>query len=651
MQRLLLLLLLFIIPLNFLKSQEVIEPVKWSFSHEVINDSIISLKFKAEIDDKWHVYSQNIENEPPLSTIFLFDDEPYSSIQKVNEGKSIIAYDPIFEKDLKYFENNALFEHKIKFNDTLNKISGMVDYQACNDKLCVFRSQPFLFNFKTNIVFKNLSIDDKSISIANSLKLDLPESEYLLDNKAINSKKSNLKIFILGILGGILALLTPCVFPMIPLTVSYFIKNVKSRSKGIKDSFTYSFFIILIYVLLSLPFHLFDSLDPEILNVIATNVFVNLLFFFVFIYFAFSFFGFYELTLPKNWLNFSDSASSKWKGIIGLFFMALTLSIVSFSCTGPILGSLLAGSLTYDGGAVQLSFGMLGFGFALALPFGIFSLFPKGLKLIPKSGTWLNTTNIVIGFIELALALKFLSNADLVSHWGILKREVFVSVWALISLSTTLYLFGVFHFPHEIKHKIKFPRKIIGLIFMCFTLYLINGLLVKENSLKLLSGFPPPIFYSINKSKNECPLNLDCYKDFFNGRMIAEDLNKPILIDFTGWACVNCRKMEENVWSDKEVFKILNNDIVLVSLYVDDRNKLIKENQFSIKRSNGTLKMIKTIGQKWSTFQYLNFKTASQPFYVLMTTEGKLLNEPIQYADTDTFKNWLKKGLQAFNTK
>jgi len=649
MQRLFL--LFFIITLNFLKAQDEIDPVKWSFSYEIINDSIITLKFEAKIEDKWHVYSQNLDNEPPLPTLFLFDDEPFSLIEKISEGKSIIAYDSIFEKDLRYFETYALFDHEIKFNDSLETISGIIEYQACNDKLCVFRSEPFIFKFKDNITSKSFSIDDKSIDIANSLKLDLSKSEYLIDNQNSNSKKSNGKIFLLGILGGILALLTPCVFPMIPLTVSYFIKNVKSKSKGIADSFIYSFFIIIIYVLLSLPFHVFDSLDPEILNVIATNVVVNIIFFFVFIYFAFSFFGFYELTLPSKWSNFSDSASSKWKGIIGLFFMALTLSIVSFSCTGPILGSLLAGSLTSDGGAVQLTFGMLGFGIALGLPFGLFSLFPKGLKFIPKSGTWLNTTNIVIGFIELALALKFLSNADLVSHWGILKREVFISIWSVISLLTSLYLFGIFHFPHEIKHKIKFPRKLIGVFFMFFTLYLIQGLLVKENNLKLLSGFPPPIFYSINESNNECPLNLDCYKDFFEGRMIAEKSNKPILIDFTGWACVNCRRMEENVWSNSEVFKILSNDLVIISLYVDDRNELMEEDQFKIKRSNGTLKNIKTIGQKWSTFQYLNFKTASQPFYVLMSADGNLLSEPIQYVDTATFKNWLDKGLGSFNKK
>ena len=641
--------LISLVSLNFLFSQDIIEPVKWNFFHEIKNDSILKLKFEAKIDDKWHVYSQNIENEPPLSTLFLFDQEPYSQIKKVKEGESIVSFDPIFEKDLKYFEKFALFEIEIKNNESLDLISGSVEYQACDDKLCVFRSEPFTFVFNKKSVSKTTSIDDKSKSIASSLKLDLSVSNFVT---SINPKssESNFSIFILGILGGILALLTPCVFPMIPLTVSYFIKNEKTRSKGIKDSLIYSFFIIFIYVFLSLPFHLFDSLDPEILNVISTNVYVNLLFFFVFVFFAFSFFGFYELTLPSKWSNFSDSASSKWKGVLGLFFMAVTLSIVSFSCTGPILGSLLAGSLSSDGGAMQLTYGMLGFGLALALPFGLFSLFPKTLKFIPKSGNWLNTTNIVIGFIELALALKFLSNADLVSHWGILKREVFISIWAILSLLTALYLFGVFYFPHETKHKIKLSRKFIGSFFIIFTFYLVQGISSKENNLKFLSGFPPPIFYSIDDSSSECPLNLDCKKDFFEGREFAKKINKPILIDFTGWACVNCRRMEENVWSNTDIYKILKNDLVLVSLYVDDRSELAKDKQFNILRANGTLKSIKTIGQKWSTFQYLNFKTASQPFYILITSEGVLLNDPIQYADKTTFKKWLNKGIQNFNS-
>ena len=641
-----LLIFLFFISFNFLKSQDIINPVKWNFNHEISGDSIITLNFDATIDDKWHLYSQNIKDEPPLSTVFLFND-PYAAIKKINEGVSISAFDPIFEKNVKYFTNSATFNYQIKFNDTIGSISGSIDYQACDDELCVFRSDPFIFKIKNDYLDNKSEVDDKSLSVAKSLDLGLAKSEYLYKNNSLGSQNKFWNIFLLGFLGGVLALLTPCVFPMIPLTVSYFIKNDRSRSESIKDSLIYSFFIILIYVLLSLPFHIFDSLDPEILNVIATNVFVNVLFFIIFIYFAFSFFGFYELKLPYNWSKFSDSASTNNKGVFGLFFMALTLAIVSFSCTGPILGSLLAGSLSSNGGATQLTIGMLGFGFALSFPFGLFSLFPKALNLIPKSGTWLNTTNIVIGFVELALALKFLSNADLVSHWGILKREVFISIWALISLLTSFYLLGFFRFPHETKHKIKLPRRIIGLLFISFTIYLVNGLFVKDK-LRLLSGFPPPIFYSLSNLNNECPLNLECYKDFFEGRRFSKKTNKPILIDFTGWACVNCRKMEENVWSDKEVYEILDNEIVLTSLYVDDRKKLPEGMDFKFRRSDGTIKNIKTIGQKWSTFQYLNFNTASQPYYVLMAPDGKLLNEPIQYANTITFKNWLQNGINVF---
>tara|TARA_A100001011_G_scaffold81990_2_gene85333 strand:- start:3874 stop:5190 length:1317 start_codon:yes stop_codon:yes gene_type:complete len=436
---------------------------------------------------------------------------------------------------------------------------------------------------------------------------------------------------------------------MIPITVSYFIKNDKSKTKGILDSFKYSFFIILLYVLLSLPFHISDSIDPEILNVIATNVTLNIFLFVVFIYFAFSLFGFYELKLPNNWINFSDDASSKVKGTTGIFFMALTLTIVSFSCTGPILGSLLAGSITSDAGATQLTFGMLGFGIALGLPFGLFALFPSALKFIPKSGNWLSSTNIVLGFIELALALKFLSNADLVSNWGILKRETFILIWTLISFITSLYLFGIFKFPNEVKSKIGLSRRIFGFCFLFFTSYLFLGLTSNNNNLKFLSGFPPPTFYSLNNTNNECPLNLNCYKDFYEGKKFSEQVNKPILLDFTGWACVNCRRMEENVWSNKEVYEILKDEIILISLYVDDRSELPENKKFKLRRSNGTVKSIETVGQKWSTFQYLNFKTASQPFYVLMTANGRILNEPIQYTSTKKFKNWLEAGLKMNN--
>tara|TARA_B100001057_G_scaffold477908_1_gene547751 strand:+ start:9260 stop:11212 length:1953 start_codon:yes stop_codon:yes gene_type:complete len=641
-----LILLLFFVLSKTTFSQDLIEPVKWNFNAENKNDSILTLNFIAKIQSGWHVYSQFIKEEPPLKTLFVFDDERYVSANTILEGETVYKYDSIFEKKIRYFENIAEFTLDIKKNLADDFINGTIEYQACDDRLCIFRSEPFTFkiNKSAEIVKKN-NPSVVNISKLNSLKLQLSKSNLIEKNNNSTSKNTFWKIFLLGALGGFLALLTPCVFPLIPITVSYFMKNVHSKSQGISDAFKYSFFIIFLYVLLSVPFHIFDSIDPEILNLISTNVVLNIFFFIVFIYFALSFFGFYELKLPNNWVNFSDNKSSKFKGTLGIFFMALTLAIVSFSCTGPILGSLLAGSISSDSGAMQLSFGMLGFGFALGLPFGLFALFPNALKIIPKSGNWLGSTSIVLGFIELALALKFFSNADLVSNWGLLKREVFIFFWTIISLLTSLYLFGLFSFPHELKQKISNYRKFVGFLFVFFTMYLFQGLLTKNNNLKFLSGFPPPTFYSIYHYSNECPLNLDCYKDFNEGKKISEQVNKPILLDFTGWACVNCRRMEENVWSDPDIYEILKNKLVIISLYVDDRSELPDIDKFEYVRPNGTIKSIRTIGQKWSTFQYLNFKTASQPFYVLMTPSGRILNEPIQYANINEFKSWLEKGL------
>src|SRR5690606_20401474 len=332
----------------------------------------------------------------------------------------------------------------------------------------------------------------------------------------------------------------------------------------------------------------------------------------------FSFFGFYEITLPASWGNKMDSASSIG-GMVGIFFMAVTLAIVSFSCTGPILGSLLAGSLTSDGGAMQLTMGMSGFGLALALPFTLFALFPKWLNSLPKSGGWLNTTKVVLGFLELALALKFLSNADLVKHWGLLKREVFIGLWIIIGIGLVLYLFGKIRFPHDgpIK-KLSFTRISFGVLFLAFTIYLIPGLSNTESAnLKLLSGFPPPLPYSIYDKVSDCPLDLNCYKDFDEGLQAAKAQNKPIMLDFTGWACVNCRKMEEQVWSKDKVYTMLKDNYVIISLYVDDRKELPEDEQFQYLRPNGTAKTIKTIGDKWATFQTINFNNNSQPFYVL----------------------------------
>ncbi|MGA1775464.1 MAG: protein-disulfide reductase DsbD family protein [Flavobacteriaceae bacterium] len=547
---------------------------------------------------------------------------------------------------LTYFNDRAVFKQKIRrLDDDLKFIEVEVNYQACDDKLCIFRTENFKLPFEGSVVEVKQELDEFSKERSKALQLNLTSTSFLKSTNVKEGTTSFLNIFLLGFVGGLLALLTPCVFPMIPLTVSFFLKQATTPRRGVINAFLYAFFILLIYGLLSLPFHFIDTLNPEILNTLATNVYLNLLFFVVFVFFAFSFFGFYELTLPSKWGNTTDQASAL-KGSLGIFFMALTLAIVSFSCTGPILGSLLAGSFTSEGGAMQLSMGMLGFGLSLGLPFGLFALFPNSLNALPKSGSWMTSVKVTLGFLELALALKFLSNADLVAHWGILKRETFIVIWALISLALTLYLFGVFRFKKEEK-KSKSPlRMILGVAVFAFSLFLVIGLFSKENTLKVLSGFPPPEFYSLFAKESDCPLGLECYKDFETGKEVALSAGKPLLLDFTGWACVNCRKMEENVWSAPEVYTLLKENYILISLYVDDREPLPTQDHFNFQYPDGRIKRINTVGKKWSTFQTLNFNTASQPFYVQMTPEGNLLNTPIQYTDKESFFNWLETGLK-----
>jgi thiol:disulfide interchange protein len=348
-----------------------------------------------------------------------------------------------------------------------------------------------------------------------------------------------------------------------------------------------------------------------------------------------------------------DDKASSIGGGVGIFFMALTLAIVSFSCTGPILGSLLGGSLTTDGGATQLTFGMGGFGLALALPFALFALFPNWLSSLPKSGGWLNTVKVVLGFIELGLAFKFLSNADLVEGWGLLKREIFIGIWLLIALGLMLYLFGLIRFPHDgPKKRISKKRFGFGVLTFLFVIYLIPGLTnTPSANLKLLSGFPPPLFYSVYEKETEGPLGLKAYKDWDEGLAAAKAENKPIILDFTGWACVNCRKMEEQVWSNPQVYDILNNEFILISLYVDDRVALPENQQFNYVREKGGIKKIRTIGDKWATFQTVNFQNNSQPFYVLMDPEVNLLNQPVGYTPSEKeYLDWLKEGLSKFKT-
>jgi len=628
------------------------EPVVWTTDIEKTTDMEYLLIFKASVQPKWHLYSQNLPKDGPLPTEFIFEglDTAFELLGKTEESKTVTAFDPVFEMDLSWFEGKATFRQKIRLlQPELGTVSGEINFQACDDKICIFRSEPFRFVLDPSkaISVTQKTVDPESLKKSEALELPLKNRQFLIQNQSQNSDKRLLNLFLLGFIGGFIALLTPCVFPMIPLTVSFFLKQSLSKRKGVGRALIYGFFILLIYILMSLPFHFLDTLDPQILNTLSTNIVMNLIFFAVFVFFAFSFFGYYELTLPSSWGNRSDAASAGG-GVLGIFFMALTLAIVSFSCTGPILGSLLAGSLTVEGGADQLTVGMAGFGFALALPFGLLAFFPNALKSIPKSGGWMTNVKVTLGFLELALALKFLSNADLVGNWGILKREIFVGLWLVIAFLLFLYLMGWLRFPHEVKEtKISKVQRFFTFLVLMFIFYLIPGLGKNQDGrLTLLSGFPPPVFYSVYPSDSECPLGLRCFKDYETGRAYAEAEDKPILLDFTGWACVNCRKMEENVWSRPEVFRLLNEEFVIISLYIDDRKELPKALKFNFQYPNGRIKTINTLGEKWATFQTLNFSSASQPYYVLMTADATILNPPIQYTDTATYKDWLLSGLE-----
>ncbi|MDG1685186.1 MAG: cytochrome c biogenesis protein CcdA [Flavobacteriaceae bacterium] len=624
-------------------------PVTWTTQAKQIDSLTFDVVITANIEEKWHLYATEMPEDGPLPTEFSFQD--VTPIGLLTHSELITGYDPIFEMELSYFDNKATFYQTIKVADqSVQDITVELIYQACDDKLCIFRDEQLLVSL-TGDSQKQQSEDLTALTADSEkkLKIELKNTDLLTTNSDQDSDSSSIwNIFLLGFFGGLIALLTPCVFPMIPLTVSFFTKQSSTKSQGLTNALLYAFFIVLIYALLSLPFHFLDSINPEILNTISTNIWLNIFFFLIFLFFAFSFFGYYELTLPSSWANRLDFASNKAGGFIGIFLMALTLAIVSFSCTGPILGSLLAGSLSSTGGATQLSMGMTGFGLALALPFGLFALFPNLLQSLPKSGGWMNTLKVVLGFIELALAIKFLSNADLVAHWGILKREIFIGLWILIFVVMIAYLFGLFRFPHEAKKpRLGTGRILLAVVSLSFVVYLVPGTLPNSssNSLKLLAGFPPPTFYSIYAQDSDCPLNLDCYKDYDKGVAVAKAANKPILLDFTGWACVNCRKVEENVWSDPEIYRLINEELVLISLYVDDRESLADEDQFTLEYTSGRIRNIETIGQKWAAFQAINFNSVAQPHYILMMPDGTLLAPPQQYTDIPTYLQWLQNGL------
>ncbi|MBZ9788017.1 thioredoxin family protein [Psychroflexus sp. CAK57W] len=648
---------------GFEQQDNSINPSSWEASVVKKSDSIFTVEITAQIDEGWHLPSQTElkkdENGPiPTEFNFEFDSAILEKAGSTQEPDGITKFDEIFKTDLTYFLDQATFKQDFKVRAKEGSLDLEILFMICNDEMCLPQDQKrFSFSIEnSNLIVtetKAIEIKSKDKVKTEALKLDLKgESEFQINSE--EEEDSNLSIFLLGFVGGLIALLTPCVFPMIPLTVSFFTKGARTKKLGLINAIMYGVFIFLIYLLLSLPFHLIDSVNPEILNNISTNPILNVVFFVIFLVFAFSFFGYYEITLPNSWSNRLDQKATSVGGIVGIFFMALTLALVSFSCTGPILGSLLGGSLTADGGATMLTFGMGGFGLALALPFALFALFPNWLNSLPKSGGWLNTVKVVLGFLELGLAFKFLSNADLVEHWGILKREVFIGIWIVIGIAMVLYLFGKLKFPHDGPlQKLSKGRIFVGIITLAFVIYLIPGLTNSSHAnLKLLSGFPPPLFYSVYEKETEGPLGLKAYKDFDKGLEAAKAQNKPILLDFTGWACVNCRKMEEQVWSVPEVYDIIKNDYILISLYVDDKAKLDEENRFNFERKNGSVKKIRTIGDKWATFQTLNFRNNSQPYYVLLSPELKILNETIGYEPSSrAYLSWLNTGLENFRNK
>ena len=651
-------LIVFLLFVGGLLQAQILQPITWKFSKKQINDSTYQLKFIANTDKDWHLYSQFTPDGGPLPTEFEFKkNKDVKFIGKVKEPQYTKKFEDVFGVDVYFFETQLIeFTQEVSIKSNQTEIKGSINGMTCKDDVgCIpFDEVSFSFDLKRTIAesYKKTAIDSDTVAVANA-PIVAPKStsdckdliiDGLVMEESNTEKESYWIIFLLGFGGGLIALLTPCVFPMIPLTVSFFTKTSGSRRKSIGMAALYGVFITAIYVLLAVPF-LVAKIPPDTLNEIATSATLNIIFFVIFVAFAFSFFGYYEITMPSKLTNKMDSASDIG-GIIGIFFMAVTLALVSFSCTGPILGSFLAGTLATNPDPYNLLFVMLGFGLALGLPFSLFAAFPSMMKSLPKSGGWLNSVKVILGFLEIGMALKFLSNADLVEQWGILKRETFLVIWAIIGLAMAAYLMGWIRFPHDSPLKKRSPFRIGLAAFFALTgIYFASGLF--GNSLGLISGFPPPVFYSYsNKNSDETKheiKGLVAENDFYLAQQKAQALNKPLLIDFTGWACVNCRRMEENVWIDPEVNEYMKNEFVLVSLYVDEKMNLPENEQFI---SCKTGKNVKTVGNKWSNFQVVNFNSNSQPQYVILSPQGKLLNSPIGYSSKEEYLAFLKQGKQ-----
>lgn len=650
-------------------------PVKWNFEVEKINDVEMVLRYTATMDKGWDVYSIYTEDNGPVPTSINYEEKDGIELlgKPVEKGHYKEGMDNLFGVVVKKFlwDQPYVIEQKIKVKDISKPLKGYISYQSCDDERCVFLEKNFAFDLEKGIavaeINKNSNLKtEKSQETLSGVLPDpsSPIAKYKFDISEVNNDCGNISepvkkenrtfwlIFIMGFIGGLLAFLTPCVFPMVPLTVSFFTKRSGTRAKGIKNAIYYGLSIIVIYVLMGLV--ITGIFGAEALNQLSTNVWFNLIFAVLFIVFGISFFGYFEITLPSSWANKSDKIAGRG-GLIGIFFMAFTLALVSFSCTGPIIGTLLVEAARGSGPALfgfipigPLS-GMFGFSLALALPFALFAMFPAWLNSLPKSGSWMNTIKVTLGFIEVALALKFISIADLTMGWKIMPYELFVGLWVIIALAMAAYYFGILKFPLDPpKQKISLVRKVLGVLMIAFAVYFATGFRVSERSEtfitpNMLSGLAPPPGHSYIHPKH-CPLNLNCFHDYDEGLAYAQEQNKPILLDFTGYGCVNCRRMEDNVWSQDEVYKIINDHYVLISLYTDEKKEL--EDKYY---SNILEKKVRTIGIKWQDFQGTFFNKISQPYYVLLSPHEKILNKPRPYTpDVETYKSFLECGLKKF---
>ncbi len=662
------------------KGKDLLQPVKWSLSTKETGKGEYDLIYKAKVDKGWYVYSQYLESdEGPVATEITYEGKIIKVGKAKESGNEISGYDKMFDMNITKYKNDFTITQSIKTTDANSPVKGYLTFMVCDDSKCL---PPEDMDFSIiPATGKGGFVGQTANSNAATTTSSTPTQGAKINGNVIDQAREKLQTtykapigncgaedvardqnflwtFIFGFLGGLVALITPCVFPMIPLTVSYFTKGSKDKASGIRNGLLYGLSIIVIYVGLGLL--ITAVFGATALNELSTNWFANLLFFAIFVIFAISFFGYFEITLPSSWANKSDAMADKG-GLIGIFFMAFTLSIVSFSCTGPIIGSALVESATSTYGPAVV---MLGFSSALALPFGLFAAFPALLNSLPQSGGWMTSVKVVLGFIELALALKFLSVADMTMGWGILPYELFMGLWVLIALLTALYLFGFIRFPHDSPMK-KLPplRGVLGVGFLALAGYLATGFIYNKeinsyNALSLMSGLAPPTSYNVFLEKTKadqsikekyssftkCANDIDCFKDYYEGVAYAREVGKPVLLDFTGHGCVNCRKTEEHIWVKKHIKDKLEDDFVLVSLYVDERKKL---DQTYI--SAHTDKKLRNIGHKWADFQIVNLDQNSQPLYVMMTEDEQILAAPRGYkTSAPDYNTFLECGLKTY---